>query len=84
MAGSAKPANATASLNGIDFAVMPLKRMVKKSDGKLEGQVVPLLEYRALRWDLGDLAQKNKVVVSARARVNQVSVSAATPNTSIP
>ena len=32
-AGSAKPANATASLNGIDFAVMPLKRMVKKSGG---------------------------------------------------
>lgn len=83
-AGSAKPANATASLNGIDFAVMPLKRMVKKSDGKLEEQLIPLSEYRALRWDLGDLAQKNKVEVSARARVNQVSVSAATSNTSIP
>ena len=83
-AGSAKPANATASLNGIDFAVMPLKRMVKKSGGKLEEQFVPLSEYRALRWDLGDLAQKNKVEVSARARVNQVSVSAATPNTVIP
>ena len=83
-AGSAKPANATASLNGNDFAVMPLKRMVKKSGGKLEEQLVPLSEYRALRWDLGDLAQKNKVEVSARARVNQVSVSAATPNTSTP
>lgn len=57
-AGSAKPANATASLNGSDFAVMPLKRMVKKSDGKLEEQLVPLSEYRALRWDLGELAQK--------------------------
>ena len=60
---------------------MPLKRMVKKSDGKLEEQLVPLSEYRALRWDLGELAQKNKVEVSARARVNQVSVSASVPNT---
>lgn len=70
VAGSAAPANAMASLDGKDFAAMPLKRMVKKSDGKLEEQLVPLTEYRALRWDLGELAEKSKVEVSARARVN--------------
>ena len=84
VAGSAMPANATASLDGKDFAAMPLKRMVKKSDGKLEEQLVPLTEYRALKWELGELAEKNKVEVSARARVNQVSVSTAVPSTALP
>lgn len=74
VAGSANPSNVTASLDGKDFAEMPLKRMVKRSDGKLEAQLVPLLEYRALRWQLGELAEKNKVEVSARARVNQATV----------
>lgn len=84
VAGSAKPANATASLDGKDFAAMPLKRMIKKPDGKLEEQLVPLTEYRALRWDLRELAEKNKVEVSARARVNQISVSTAAPSTALP
>lgn len=70
VAGSAKPANATASLDGKNFAAMPLKRKVKKPDGQLEEQLVPLTEYRALRWDFGELAEKKKVEVSARARVN--------------
>jgi uncharacterized repeat protein (TIGR01451 family) len=72
VAGSAKPANATASLDGKNFAAMPLKRTVKKTDGKLAEQLVPLAEYRALRWELGELAENNKVEVSARARVNQL------------
>ena len=84
VAGSAMPANATASLDGKDFAVMPLKRMVKKPGGKLEEQLVPLTEYRALRWDLGELAEKNKVEVSARARVNQVLVSTAVSSNAMP
>jgi uncharacterized repeat protein (TIGR01451 family) len=79
VAGSAKPASATASLDGKTFAAMPLKRKVKKADGKLEEQPVPLSEYRALRWTLGELAEKGKAEVSARGRVNQVAVSAAAP-----
>jgi uncharacterized repeat protein (TIGR01451 family) len=79
VAGSAMPANATASLDGIEFAAMPLKRMVKKADGKLEEQLVPLVEYRALRWELGELEEKGKVEVSARARVNPVAVASAAP-----
>jgi uncharacterized repeat protein (TIGR01451 family) len=74
VAGSAKPANAMASVDDKTFAAMPLKRMVKKADGKLEEQLIPLTEYRALRWNLGELAEKGKVEVSARTRVNQVAV----------
>ena len=77
VAGSAKPANAMASTDGKTFAAMPLKRMVKKADGKLEEQVVPLSEYRALRWKLGELAEKGKAEVSARSSVNKVATSSA-------
>lgn len=73
--GSAKPAGAMASLDGKNFAAMPLKRMVKKPDGKFEEQLVPLVEYRALKWKLAELAEKNKAQISARVRVNQVAVS---------
>lgn len=72
IAGSAAPANAKASVDGKDFAAMPLKRLIKKADGKLEEQIIPLTEYRALRWDLGELAEKSKIEVSARTRVNPV------------
>ena len=75
--GSAKPAGAMASLDGKNFATIPLKRMVKKPDGKLEEQLVPLTEYRALKWKLAELAEKNKAEVSARVRVNQAAASSA-------
>ena len=71
VAGSAKPANAMASVDDKTFAAMPLKRKVKKADGTFEEQVIPLSEYRALRWKLGELAEKNKATVSARTRINQ-------------
>jgi uncharacterized repeat protein (TIGR01451 family) len=79
VAGSAKPANAMASVDDKTFAAIPLKRMVKKADGKLEEQLIPLAEYRALRWNLGELAEKSKVEVSARTRVNQVAVTSVAP-----
>lgn len=72
VAGTAKPSSALASLDGKSFAAMPLKRMVKKSDGKMEEQLVPLLEYRALRWSLGELSANAKVAVSVRTKVNAV------------
>jgi uncharacterized repeat protein (TIGR01451 family) len=73
VAGSARPANAQASVDGKVFAAMPLKAMVKTPGGKLEEQLVPLSEYRALRWSLGDLPADGKSAVSARALVNPVS-----------
>ena len=72
LAGTAKPSGAQASLDGNFFAAMPLKRMVKKPDGKMETQLVPLSEYRALRWSLGELSANAKVSVSARTKVNAV------------
>lgn len=79
VAGSAKPAGAMASVDDKSFAAMPLKRKVKKADGTLEEQLVPLSEYRALRWKLGELAEKNKTVASARVHVNQVASTKVTP-----
>lgn len=72
VAGTAKPSGAQASLDGNIFAAMPLKRMVKKPDGKMETQLIPLLEYRALRWNLSELSSNAKVSVSARTKVNAV------------
>ena len=79
VAGSAKPANAQASLDGKVFAAIPLKTMVKGADGKLEERLVPYSEYRALRWVLGELQANEPVTVSARALVNPVSGSVAVP-----
>lgn len=69
VAGSAVPAGATASLDSIHFAPIPLKRMVKNAQGQMVEQDVPLSEYRALRWSLGDLAAGESRTVSARVKV---------------
>ena len=46
--------------------------MVKKPDGKMETQLIPLSEYRVLRWSLNSLPANAKVSVSARVKVNAV------------
>lgn len=76
---SAKPAGAMASLEGKNFATMPLKRMVKSPSGQLQEQLVSLTEYRALKWNLSDLPEKNKMEVTARVRVNKATASNAVP-----
>lgn len=81
VAGSAKPGNPQASVDGNTFAAMPLKTMVKAPSGKLEEKLVPYSEYRALRWNLDDLPANEKVTVSARALVSPVSGSVAAPAT---
>lgn len=73
VAGSAKPVNPLASLDGKVFSAMPLKTMVKGADGKLQERLVPYSDYRALRWSLGELPGAEKAVVSARAQINSVS-----------
>lgn len=71
--GSAKPANVQASLDGKIFAVMPLKRMVKTADNKIQEQLVPYSEYRALKWTIGELpVSATGLTVSARVRVDSV------------
>lgn len=80
LADSAKPADPQASLDGVNFSAIPLKRIVKLPDGKSREELVPLSEYRALRWPIGTIAPSQNVVVSLRARVVQTQgVDAAKP-----
>ena len=66
---SANPAPAQASLDGKNFAPLPLKRTVTLPDGQVKDEMVPSSEYRALRWELGDLESGKTALVSARARI---------------
>jgi uncharacterized repeat protein (TIGR01451 family) len=58
-----------ASLDGIDFSPIPLRRKRPDADGVVREVDVPLAEYRALRWTVGTLAAGHEVVVRARVRV---------------
>ena len=69
IAATAAPTAALASRDGKTFAAMPLKRTVKLSDGRSVVREVPLSEYRALRWTLGELPAKADRTVRARVRV---------------
>lgn len=69
VAGSSKPANAQASLDGKNFQSIPLMREVKKVDGTTVKQAVPLAEYRALRWSIDSLDGGKDVAVQLRATV---------------
>lgn len=66
--GSQKPAAATASTDGRNFAPMPLRRKVDKP-GAQGDELVPLREYRALRWSVPELGGEKVFSVTARARV---------------
>lgn len=70
LADTAKPANAQASTDSLKFAAMPLKRIVKSADGTSREKLVPLADYRALRWEIGTLAAGKDAVVSLRVRVD--------------
>jgi uncharacterized repeat protein (TIGR01451 family) len=67
--GTAVPANATATTDGIHFAPVPLKRSVKGADGKTKEELVPTSEYKSLRWDLGEIGAGATKSVKARMQV---------------
>ncbi|WP_137896334.1 DUF11 domain-containing protein [Ramlibacter sp. 2FC] len=67
--GSALPAMAQASTDGRQFQALPLRHWVTLPDGRREQRLVPPQDYRALRWQLGDLASGQAVSVSARVRL---------------
>lgn len=69
VAESAKPAGAQASTDGKTFHPIPLTREVKKPDGTIEQEPVPLSEYRAIRWTIAELPASGSTTVSLRARV---------------
>jgi hypothetical protein len=66
---SVKPTNAKASTDGKNFASIPLKRKIRQPNGVEIEQIVPLSEYKFLRWSVGDLAAEKSVAVSARFKV---------------
>jgi hypothetical protein len=66
---SIAPAPAKASLDGRTFASIPLTRSVNMPDGGVKQEPVPYSEYRALRWEIGDLESGKTAAVSARARL---------------
>jgi uncharacterized repeat protein (TIGR01451 family) len=68
IAGSARPAGPSASLDGRAYAAMPLKRTVQRSGAEVQ-EDVPLREYRALRWPAADLGPERSVTYTARVRV---------------
>jgi uncharacterized repeat protein (TIGR01451 family) len=66
--GSATPQDAKASVDGVSYAAMPLKRQVVRN-GKTVEEQVPAREYRYLRWSLPQLAGEKSAAFSARVRV---------------
>jgi len=58
-----------ASLDGLNFAPIPLRRKKPDANGVVHEVDVPLAEYRALRWTVGTLAAGHEVIVRARVRV---------------
>jgi len=81
-APSTAPAKAT--LGDGKYESIPLKRKVKTADGKEVEREVPLAQYKALQWSLGDLPAGKTVVVVARVRVSDApSVSVAAPASTV-
>lgn len=67
--GSAVPSGFLASTDGKNFSAEPLKRRQRNPDGSETDVLVPLREYRALRWDLGEISPKTSKTVRARVKV---------------
>lgn len=66
---TAQPTRLLASTDGRTFEAVPLKRRVKQIDGREAVVVVPVAEYRYLRWSIGTLGAKESRTVRARMRV---------------
>jgi uncharacterized repeat protein (TIGR01451 family) len=61
---------AAASLDGNNFAPIPLTRKVKTAQGKETVQEVPLSEYRALRWSVAELSAGANLALKVITKVN--------------
>ncbi len=69
--GSAQGAKPSlASTDGFEFAPIPLTRKVRTAQGKEAMEVVPLSEYRALRWNLAELSVGASLSLKLTAKVN--------------
>ena len=65
---------ALASTDGKVFTAVPLMRRVKKADGRVVDEAVPLAEYRAMRWPEQMVAAGATYTVSTRVRVTELGV----------
>jgi uncharacterized repeat protein (TIGR01451 family) len=66
---TATPAGVEASTDGVHFAPIPLMRKVTSKDGHERWEPVPAAEYRALRWQIAELAAKANQSIAARVVV---------------
>jgi uncharacterized repeat protein (TIGR01451 family) len=66
---TATPAGVEASTDGVRFAPIPLMRKVTGKDGRERWEPVPASEYRALRWQIAELAAKASQSIAARVVV---------------
>lgn len=69
VAASGQPLGALASVDGKTFEVMPLSRKVQQPDGRWVDTLVPLADYRALRWPARTLGVNERFVAGLRVRV---------------
>lgn len=67
--GTAQPAGARASVDGVTFSPLPLMRKVRKADGTQADQAVPVEQYRYLRWAPQDLPSGAVAHVTARVKL---------------
>ncbi|MEK7322402.1 MAG: hypothetical protein AABZ84_04905 [Pseudomonadota bacterium] len=79
---TADPHIVQASVDGIAFDNVPLKRRIVLPGGRQVSHDIPYSEYRYLRWELGELPPGKNTSVSARMRVNPVEPPPVTLSTS--
>ncbi|MBC5781361.1 hypothetical protein H8N03_00305 [Ramlibacter sp. USB13] len=77
VSGSAEPGKATASVDGVRYAPMPLKRTVRQADGTSREEPVPVTEYRFIRWDIGSLGAGSESVVKLWVRIDAAATASA-------
>lgn len=66
---SAQPSAVLASVDGVNYAPLPLRQIIKLADGRSSEQLVPIAAYRSLRWVLNELGVNQKMMVVARVRL---------------
>jgi hypothetical protein len=58
-----------ATLDGKQYAALPLTRVETEANGQRVARPVPLAEYKALRWNLGDVPSGTTRIVRARMQL---------------
>lgn len=71
------PAPSTATADGKQYDALPLMRAEAQADGRRVMRAVPLSEYKALRWNLGDVPAGTTRIVRARMQLPALPASTA-------